>query len=120
MDRLFDRLVAELVGRPVDMAALDPAAGHPDGEAVVVVVAALHHALVRAGLRQFDRRSTAELAAPQDQRLVQQTAHLEIGKEGPDALVALLGESAMVLDVVVAVPGLAVAVPELDVADAPL
>ncbi len=40
VDRVFDRGKAELIGGAVDMARTDTAPGHPDGEAVVVVIAA--------------------------------------------------------------------------------
>ena len=50
VDLVLDRLEAELVGRAVDVAALDAAAGQPHGEAVVVVVAAVDLAGVRARL----------------------------------------------------------------------
>ena len=43
-----DRLKAELVGGAVDLASFDSAAGHPDGEAPVVVVAAVDLAGVGA------------------------------------------------------------------------
>ena len=49
VDRVLDGLEAELVGRAVDVAALDAAAGQPHGEAVVVVVAAVDLAGVGAG-----------------------------------------------------------------------
>ena len=64
VDLVLDGLEAELVGGAVDVAALDAAAGQPHGEAVVVVVAAVHLALVRAGGGQLDGRRPAELAAP--------------------------------------------------------
>ncbi len=35
---VFDRVEADLIGGPVDDAALDPAAGQPDREAVNVMV----------------------------------------------------------------------------------
>ena len=38
---VLDGVEAQLVGRAMDDPPLDPAAGHPDGEAVVVVVAAV-------------------------------------------------------------------------------
>src|SRR4051794_37648209 len=38
MHRVLDRLVAELVGRPIGQPAPDAAAGHPDGEPFAVVV----------------------------------------------------------------------------------
>ena len=40
VDYFFDGFEAEFVGGAVDVAAFDAAAGHPDGEAVGVVVAA--------------------------------------------------------------------------------
>src|SRR5262249_25772526 len=63
VDRLFDGLVAELVGCAVDMAALDATAGQPNGEAPVVVIAAV------AGLAvdQLDRGRPAEFAAANHQ-----------------------------------------------------
>jgi hypothetical protein len=57
-----DRLVPDLVGLAVARAPLDPAAGQPIGEALRIVVAAL------GPLRD---RLPAELAAPNDQRLIQ-------------------------------------------------
>ena len=87
----------------------------------MVVVAAVDLAGVAAGRGQFDSRRAAELAAPDHQRLVQQPALLQIGQQGGDRLVALPGQPAMVdFEVVVAVPGLALAVPELHEAHAPL
>ena len=69
--RLFDGGGAEFVGRADADAALDAAAGHPHGEAVGVVVAA-------GAFGVFGRRLAAELAAPDDERLVEQAALLEV------------------------------------------
>ena len=66
---ILDGVEAEFVGRAVDDAAFDAAAGHPDAEAVRMMVAAV--AVLRAG-------RAAELGGPDDQRLVQQAALLEI------------------------------------------
>ena len=66
-----DGLEAEVVGGAVDRAALDPAAGHPDAEAVVVVVAA---ELRLALAVQLDGGGPAELAAPDHQRVVEHPA----------------------------------------------
>ena len=71
VDRVLDGLEAELVGGAVDVAALDAAAGQPHGEAVVVVVAAVHLAGVGAGRGQLDGRRAAELAAPDDERVLE-------------------------------------------------
>ena len=62
------------------MAAFDAAAGEPDREAPVVVVAA------HAGLAvdHLDGRRPAELAAAEDQRLLEKPALLEVGQECRD------------------------------------
>ena len=121
VDLVFDGLEAELVGRAVDVAALDAAAGQPHREAVVVMVAAVHLALIRARSRQLDGRRAAELAAPDDQRVVEHPALFQILQEGADGLVALPAQLAMTgLEVVVIVPGLSLTVPELDEPHAPL
>ena len=78
-------LVADLVGRAVADAALDAAAGHPDGEAVRIVVAAGLLACLRD-------RQPAELAAPDHQRLVEQAALVEVRQQAGDRLVGLAGE----------------------------
>ena len=65
-----DRLVAELVGRAVAEAALHAGAGQPDGEALRVVVAAARALL--------ERRHPAELGHPDDQRVVEQAALLQV------------------------------------------
>ena len=90
------------------MPALDPAAGHPDREALDVVVAA----------GPLGHRRPAELAAPDDQGLVEHAALLEVLDQGGGAAVDLGGGPADVaLEVAVVVP---VAVIELDEPDAAL
>src|SRR5262249_59006662 len=64
MDLLLDGLETQVVGCAVDVASLDAAAGHPHGEAVVVMVAAVHLSLVRAGGGELDGRRSAEFPAP--------------------------------------------------------
>ena len=78
MDFVFDGREAEFVGGAVDVAAFDAAAGQPHGEAVVIVVAAVDLAGIRAGLRQFDGGRAAEFAAPDDERVLEHAALLEI------------------------------------------
>ena len=96
----------------------DAAAGHPHGEAVMVVVAAVHLPLVGAGRGELDGRRAAELASPDHQRVVEHSALLQICEKRRDRPVALVGQLAMAgRQVVVVVPGLAVAVPELHKAD---
>src|SRR5579883_1337842 len=61
--RMFDGLVAEFVGLTVGDSGLHAASGQPEGESVVVVVAAIGVLAVRRA---------AEFPAPNHQRLVQQ------------------------------------------------
>ena len=64
---IFYRRIAELIARAIRDATLDTAAGHHVGERLDVVIAAI------ARLRH---RRTAELAAENDQRVVQHSALL--------------------------------------------
>src|ERR1051326_764885 len=89
---ILDRFEAELVGGAVDGAALDAAAGQPDGVAARVVIA--------AG-RVLRPRAATELAAPDDQRLVQHPALLEVADESRDRLVDLAAKWRVALDLVV-------------------
>ena len=91
--------VADLVGCAVTDAALDAAAGQPDGERAGIVIAAG----LLAGLGD---RQPAELAAPDHQGLVEQPALFEVLQQAGDRLIGLAGELLVVaLDVDVAVPG---------------
>ena len=84
----------------------------------MVVVAAELRLAVAA---QLDRRRAAEFAAPDHQRVVEHAPLLQIGQQGGDRLVDLAGELAVIrFDVVVVVPRLAGAVPELHEAHAAL
>ena len=77
---VLDGVEAEFVGRAVDDAALDAAAGQPDREAVGVVVAAV------GALRT---RGAAELGGPDHERVVEQAAVLEVVEQAGDGLVDL-------------------------------
>ena len=99
--------VADFIRAAVAQAALHAAAGHPHREALGVVVAAV--AVLRV-------RRAAELAAPEDERVVEHPALLEVGKQCRDRLVdlaALLRE--LLAQVAVRVPA---AVAHLDEAHA--
>src|SRR5687768_14849441 len=78
-------VVTEVVGLAVDDAALDAAAGHPDGEAAAVVIAAV----VFLASRALSVNGSAKLAAPDDQRLVKQAALFEVCNECGRRLVGL-------------------------------
>ena len=75
VDGVFGWVVGEVVGLAVGEAALHAATGHPDGEDVGVMVAAERFLVVDVPLAE---RSAAELAAPDDQRVVEQSALLEV------------------------------------------
>src|SRR5262245_64813097 len=79
-------MVAKIVGDTVGDAGLDAAAGQPDAERVLVVVAADP---LRAVAFLVHRRA-AEFAAPDDQRAVEQTAPFQVPDQGSDRLIGLL------------------------------
>src|SRR4051794_21782149 len=97
----------------MDHAALDAAAGQPDGVAFRVVVA--------AG-RVLRPRAATELTRPDHQGLVQHAALLQVFDEAGDRLVGRPAQGAVALDVAVGVPGAVAAagVADLDEADAAL
>ena len=115
----LDGAQPELVGVADDLAALDAAAGHPDREAVRIVVAPFR--AVRAAVRC---RAAAEFAAPDHQRGIEQAAGFQVRQQPGDGLVGLGRARLVVLvacDVAVPVVGIhAVAVPHLHEANAAL
>ena len=118
VDGFIDGFEAEVVGGAVGCSGFDAAAGEPHGEAVVVVVAAVDFAGIGTGLGEFDDWGAAEFAAPDDEGFVEHAALFEVFEESADGLVGFGGEAAVIdFEVVVIVPWLAFAVPELDEAD---
>src|ERR1051325_5785573 len=79
-DDVLYRLVAQLICGTVGDAGLDSAAGHPGAHRVDVVIAAI---ALRHGC-------PTELAAPDDERIVQHAALLEILDQRGGGTVALL------------------------------
>ena len=78
------------------MPGLDASAGHPHGESVRIMVAAIAF---------FRHRRAAELAAPDDQRFVQQPPRFEVLEEAGDGLIhRAAGFGVIALDVGVGVP----------------
>src|SRR5437588_12205806 len=73
--RLVDDVEAEVVGFAIGHAAPDAAASQPDRERLRMVIAAEAATERRVAL---DHRRSAELAAPDDERVVEQAAPLEI------------------------------------------
>ena len=71
VDAVLGDVDAVLVGRAVDDPAFDAAAGQPGRERLVVVLAAVGPALLVV-------RGAAELGGPDDQRLVEHPARLQV------------------------------------------
>src|SRR2546422_899598 len=78
VDRLVDHVVAKLVRLAVRVAAPDAGAREPDGEAARMMVAAV----VVGGQRSLTVDRAAELAAPDDERVVEQAALFEVREQG--------------------------------------
>lgn len=78
---IFGGVIAEFVGGAVDMAAFDATAGHPDGKAVRVVVAAV----IALG-----EGSAAEFSSPDDEGVFEEAAGLEVLDECGDGLADLV------------------------------
>ena len=83
---VLDDIIAKLVGLAVDLAALGAAAGHPHREAAWVVVATV--VILRESALAVDGPS--EFSAPDDERIVEHPALLEVFDEGVAGLVDVL------------------------------
>src|SRR4051794_40239619 len=66
---ILDCLVAQLVRGAVDVPPLDPTAGHPHAEAVMVMVAAVGLGVLGVGVGELNGRRAAEFAPPEDKGL---------------------------------------------------
>ena len=98
VDPIDGRLVPDLIRLAVAHATAHAAAGEPECEAMRVVIAP------RFGSGLSDRKS-AEFAAPDDERLVEQASLRQVGEQRGDRLVRFQGELRMVpFDVHVSVP----------------
>src|SRR5437667_8085429 len=75
--RVLDGAISEFVSCAMDIAALHPAAGQPDGKAIVIMVAAFTFA-GRARRRNFHRGCAAKFTAANHQRVGQQPALFQI------------------------------------------
>ena len=83
MDDVFNGVVSQLVGIPVGDATLNASSRHPDGEALDVVIPAV----------SLGHGSTAELAAPDDESILEHSTLLQILHKGRRRLVHPLGYS---------------------------
>ena len=77
---------AQIVGFAVTEARLHAAAGHPDGEGIGMMVAAPARPIVEVALNE---RRAAEFSAPNDQRVVQESALLKVADQGGARLVGV-------------------------------
>ena len=115
---VLDRLESKLIRRAMNRAALHATARQPHAETVVVVITA---ELGLAGVPQFHGGRAAKFPAPENQGVLKHAALFEIGHERRDRAVDLGRMFADVaLDVVVVIPRLPRAVPELHEAHAAL
>src|SRR2546421_8788234 len=104
-DRIDDCFVSELIGFAVSHAALNPAAGEPTAEALSVVIASgfLGRAVI------LGHGQPPDLAAPMDNRGVEQTAPLEVLDQSGGRLVGLAAAGdEIALDALMVAPNLAV------------
>ena len=85
VDRILHHVVAVVVGSPVRQAGLDAAAGHPHREAARMMVASV------VGLAELALAvdGAPELAAPDDKRVVQEAALLEVFHQRGRSLVCV-------------------------------
>src|SRR5262249_21340921 len=75
MHRIFDYVVAKLVGLSMDISGFGPAARHPLGKAARVMVSTI----IVLGKTALTINRSTELAAPDDERVLQHTTAFEIG-----------------------------------------
>jgi hypothetical protein len=82
VEDVFDGLAADFVGGSDGCAAFDTAAGHPDGEAVAVVIAATAGGVFGGWL-------PTKFAAPHDQRVPEQATVFQIFDQTGDGFIRL-------------------------------
>src|SRR5438045_9449800 len=70
MDFFLDRLETEFIGRTVNIPAADTTTRQPHGEPVMVVIAAVALAGIRAGCGQLDGWRAAKFPAPNQDCIV--------------------------------------------------
>jgi hypothetical protein len=100
MHAVLDDIVAEVVGLAEGRALVDARSGHQDREAARVVVTAV----VSLGEGALRVGRTTELAAPDDERIVEQATLFEVGEQAGRGLVGIItltldgpGQSAVVI-----------------------
>ena len=71
---VLDGHIAKLIGRAVNVASLDAAAGQPRAESFGIVVTPRRRCGGDVGRRQLAARHAAEFASPNDQRIFEHPA----------------------------------------------
>ena len=104
MDASIDDLIAEFIGFAISKAALDAAAGHPGTETVGLVLATV--LLNWGGAAQIlAPRCATEFTRPDDQRVFEEAARLQVLDKSRAGLVGLGGGLRQVAaDVPVVIP----------------
>src|SRR5580765_5864573 len=101
VDLVFNGGESEFIGRSVNISFPAAGSGNPHGESVGIMVASVYHAGIGSPVRQLDRGCTAEFATPNNERVFQHAALLQIRQQGGDGLVTFPGQPAVVtLDIV--------------------
>src|SRR4051812_20739589 len=84
--RVFNNVISEFICFTIHRTSFDTTAGHPDGKAAWMMIAAIiigcHRALAVIG--------SAEFPAPDDKRFVKQSPLLQIGDQSGRSLVYIL------------------------------
>ena len=75
---IFDGLESKFIGCPIHLPSLDSATRHPNGESVVIVIAAGHRPCIRSLLGHLDRGCATKFAPEDHQRFIQQPKTLEV------------------------------------------
>src|SRR3954447_4081554 len=121
MHRIFGGFESKFVGCPMNIAAPHAPAGEPHSEPVMIVVPAIDLARVCTRGGKLDRGRASEFTAPNHQRILEHATLLQVSQERANRLIALTGQLPVILlQVVVIVPWLAGAMPDLDESDAAL
>src|SRR5438270_13362406 len=96
VDLVFRCVQPDVVGGADYLAALNASARQPDAEPVRVMIAAAGGCR-KASVAAVGKRRAAEIAAPDDQRLLQQPSRFQIGEQPGDRLVDTARQHSVIL-----------------------
>ena len=121
MNPLLNGRKAKLVSRSVNETRANPSARQPHGESVRIMVSSIDHAAIGPVIGQFNGWGPTKLAAPNHQGVFEHPALLQIFEERRDGPIAFSGQALMFrLNVIVTIPRLSRAMPQLNESYAPL